>query len=387
MRRPLLPVTRPPRRSPAGRVTRLAVALLLAAAALPAQQAPGRPAAPGAPAAPATATITGTVVDEGGIPVGEARLATADGKAVATTLGDGSFRLEGVPAGKATIELSKPGFTTLVFDFDIAAGVTVSLKLTLVSQPPAPAVDPSVAADSADLADDKPTGTRFAAIRGRVIDSLGKPVFGASVSEASSRTATLTDSGGRFRLSNIEAGLAFVRVRKLGFLAEYFPVTTVEGKTATAVIQLKPAGQQLATVNVREDAMRANPRMQGFYERMKKGGGIFIERTEILQRNAQQVSEVLRGKNGIYVYPQGPGGGAIIAGRAITLGGGGGAGVCPLALVLDGVAIPMRGGSTIDQMVNVQDIRAMEVYNSGPQVPGELQGPQTACGAVVIWTR
>lgn len=375
--------------APAVRSLAVGTALLGALAVgapLHAQQTPARP---GAPAAPAPATITGSVVDEGGLVVAGARIGTPDGKVSAETQEDGTFRLTGVPAGKTTLEVSKPGFTTLVFDFDIAAGVTVSLKLTLVSQPPTPSADvEALAADSADLADDKPTGTRYAAIRGRVIDTLGRPVFGASVAEASSKTSTLTDSAGRFRLQNIEAGLAFVRVRKVGFLPEYFPVTTAEGRTAGAVIQLKAAGQQLATVNVREDAMRANPRMQGYYERMKKGGGIFVERTEILRRNAQQVSEVLRGRNGIYVYPGGPGQGAIIAGRAFGIGGTGGQpGVCPLALILDGVAIPLRGGTTIDQMVNVQDIRAMEVYNSGPQVPGELQGPQTQCGAVVIWTR
>lgn len=368
-------------RSLVAAVTLLTV--LGAASYLHAQQTPARPGAPAAPA-----TITGSVVDEGGLVVAGARIGTPDGKVSTETLSDGSFRLEGVPAGKTTLELSKPGFTTLVFDFDIAAGVTVSLKLTLVSQPPPPEPDPALAADSADLADDKPTGTRYAAIRGRVIDTLGRPVFGASVAEASSKTATLTDSSGRFRLQNIEAGLAFVRVRKLGFLPEYFPVTTVEGRTASAVIQLKAAGQQLATVDVREDAMRANPRMQGYYERMKRGGGIFVERTEILRRNVTQVSEILRGRNGIYVYPQGPGQGSIIAGRAFGIGGAGGQpGICPLALILDGVAIPMRGGTTIDQMVNVQDVRAMEVYLSGPSVPGELQGPQTECGAVVIWTR
>jgi hypothetical protein len=380
-----------PRTPAASLVRQVAVAAallgaLVAGAPLSAQQTPGRPAAP---AAPAPATITGSVVDEAGLVVSGARIGTPDGKLSAETQEDGTFRLAGVPAGKTTLEVSKPGFTTLVFDFDIAAGVTVSLKLTLVSQPPPTEAElATAAADSADLASDTPTGTRYAAIRGRVIDTLGRPVFGASVAEASSKTATLTDSAGRFRLQNIEAGLAFVRVRKLGFLPEYFPVTTVEGKTAGAVIQLKAAGQQLATVNVREDAMRANPRMQGYYERMKKGGGIFLERTEILRRNATQVSEVLRGRNGLYVYPAGPGQGSIIAGRAFGLGGTGGQpSVCPLALILDGVAIPMRGGTTIDQMVNVQDVRAMEVYTSGPSVPGDLQGPQTQCGAVVIWTR
>ncbi len=365
------------RRSPFALLLTLAL-LMIGSGRLAAQQP--TPRAP-APTPAATATVTGTVVDEVGLPVGDALVATPDGKAKANTTADGSFTLTGVVPGKATIEVTKEGFKGLVFDFDIAAGVTVSLKLTIESVPP-----PMVDADSAEMVDDRDTGSRFATVRGRVIDTLGRGVFGAQVSEASSRTATLTDSSGRFRLQNIEAGLAFVRVRKVGFLAEYFPVQTVAGKVATATIQLRPAGQQLATVEVREDAMRPNMRMQGYYERMKKGGGIFIERTELLQRNATQVSDVLRGRNGITVYRgNSPGAGATIAGRGLGIGGGG-VGVCPLPLILDGRLIPLRGTS-LDQWVNVQDVRAMEVYTSGPAVPAELASADTQCGAVVIWTR
>ncbi|MCU0624685.1 MAG: carboxypeptidase regulatory-like domain-containing protein [Gemmatimonadaceae bacterium] len=379
---PVMPMRRPFRNII--RRAALAAWLLASPVALFAQQAPGRPATPAG--APAPATITGTVVDEVGLPVAGARVATPDGTISGDTDASGAFRITGFPPGKTTLDVSKPGFAVLTFDFDIAAGVTVGLKLTLQSVPPP--IGSDIAGDSADMVDDRDTGARTATIRGRVIDSLGRPVFGASVSEASSKTGTLTDSTGRFRLSGIEAGLAFVRVRKLGYLAEYFPVTTVAGKTATAVVQLKPAGQQLATVNVREDAFRANPRMQGYYERMKKGGAIFIDRTEIVQRNATQLSEVLRGRNGIYVYNQGPGRGSIIAGRSFAIGGSGGQpGVCPLAFILDGVNIPLTQGVTIDQLVNVQDIRAMEVYNSGPAVPGELANGATNCGAVVVWTR
>ncbi|MCU0625338.1 MAG: carboxypeptidase-like regulatory domain-containing protein [Gemmatimonadaceae bacterium] len=370
---------RPSRTSLLPGLLKVALLALLGTGSIAAQVTPSP-----APA-PATATVAGTVVDEAGLPVEAATVATPDGRTTTETAADGSFRLAGVTPGTTTLEVFKAGFKGIVFTFDIAAGVTVSLKLTIESVPP-----PMADGDSAEMVDDRDTGARTAIVRGRVIDSAGAPVFGATIAEASSKTTTLSDSSGRFRLQGLEAGLAFIRIRKVGYVAEYFPVTTVAGRTATATIQLRRAtGQQLATVDVRADAdaFRGDYRMQGYYERQKKGGGIFIDRTELMRRNATQVSEALRGRNGVTIYPAGPGMGAVIAGRGLGMGGGSGASACPMPLILDGRLVPMRQGLTIDQLVNVNDIRAMEVYTSGPAVPGELASADTACGAVVVWTR
>jgi Carboxypeptidase regulatory-like domain len=332
----------------------------------------------------ATSTITGTILDEGGIPVEGAQVSLPDGKATTVSGEGGAFRLTGVPAGKATVEVRKEGFGTLVFDFDIAAGVTVAVKLSLLSiPPPLSSGEPEPETSPADAT----ANGRTSIIAGTVTDSARRPLFGVTIEAASSNIKTMTDSAGRFRMLGIEPGLNFVRARKVGFLPEYFPVTTVAGRTTTASINLRPAGQQLAGVEVRADGMQRNSKMRGFYERAAAGTGIFVEREEIVRRNASQVSEILRGRNGINVYGQGANG-ALIAGRTIRMAGGqGGAGVCPLALILDGVNVPLRDGLTIDRVVNVQDVRGIEVYTTGPQVPAELANGATECGAVVVWTR
>jgi len=51
------------------------------------------------------------------------------------------------------------------------------------------------------------------------------------------------------------------------------------------------------------------------------------------------------------------------------------------------VLVPLREGLTIDRVVNLQDVRAIEVYVSGPAVPADLANGNTECGAVVVWTR
>lgn len=361
--------------------TLLLVIALGAASDSAAQQRPARPDT--SIGLRATATLVGSVVDEGAIPVAGAVIKLLDGKASAISGEDGSFRLPGVAAGRATVEVQKMGFGTLVFDFDIAAGVTVAVKLTLLSI--VPEITPDTGAEQ--TVTDTTRNGRMATIAGTVTDSAGRALFGATIEAASRNIRSMSDSSGRFRMLGIEPGLNYIRVRKLGYLPEYFPLNAVAGRTTSASINLRAAGQQLASVEVRADAMKTNSKMRGFYERAALGDGIFVERSEIMNRNASQVSDVLRGRNGINVYARGANG-AMIAGRTVRMASGqGGAGVCPLALILDGVNVPLRDGLTIDRIVNVQDVRGIEVYTTGPQVPAELSNGSTECGAVVVWTR
>jgi protocatechuate 3,4-dioxygenase beta subunit len=365
----------------------VAAALAIALASPRRAAAQQRPATPTA-AAVRSATITGTIVDEGGLVVEGAKISLVNGGSSAVSATNGAFRLTEVPPGKASLTVAKEGFGLLTFEFDIAAGVTVALKLTIESVPPP--MSSSDDAESTDAVSEDTSaapGSRFATLAGRVVDSAGVPLFGVTVDEAGSKLRTMTDSTGRFRLSGLSPGLQMVRARKVGYLPEYFPATTVMGKVTTAAIRLRPAGQQLARVEVKGDAFRGNVKMQGFYERAALGQGVFVTRDEILKRNTTQISDVLRGRNGINVIGGGGGNGATIAGRMLKMAGGQGPGICVLPLILDGVLIEMRNGATVDQFVNVQDVQGIEVYTSGPQVPGSLAMGNTDCGAIVVWTR
>jgi Carboxypeptidase regulatory-like domain len=360
-------------------------ALILLAAGLFPRQGVLAQARPIPNAATATATITGTVVDEAGLSVDSAVVSIIDARLSVVTIANGSFRLAGVSPGKAHIVVRKLGFDPLELDFEIAAGVTAALRLTIVAV--APPMTSDTALNSAAVDSTAATNSRTSTLVGAVVDADGAPLFGATVEEAASSTRTMTDSAGRFRLQGLQPGLSFVRVRKVGYLPEYFSMTAIAGRNINSTIRLTRAGPTLAKVEVRDDALRSDTKLRGFYERAAKGGGVFIERSEILKRNATQLSDILRGRNGITVYGQSAGG-SVIAGRGFRLGGGqAGAGICPLPLILDGVNVPLRDGLTIDRVVSIQDVRAIEVYTSGPSVPAELANGSTDCGAVVIWTR
>lgn len=335
----------------------------------------------------ARATIAGVVLDSLGKPVANATVRVAGGSPSTTTNGQGAFRLAGVPAGEARVQVTGAGYRPLGFQFAIAANVTVSLQLTLLPAPPeaiAPALPPSPVEPSPVTAG-PPDTVRVAAgrsgVSGKVVDSAGRAVFGASVQAISTLQSTVSDSAGRFRLQALSPGLVYIRVRKIGYLSEYFPLQTEAGRVASLTVKLRPSSgaPSLARVEVRADARR-EARMVGFYERMRKANGIFVEREELLRRNASQVTEVLRGRNGINIIRDGSNN-PVVFGRNLT-----GAGYCAMGVILDGVFVNTTGMS-IDQLVNTQDVRAIEVYKSGPGVPSEFQRRETDCGAVIIWTR
>ena len=333
----------------------------------------------------ARATIAGVVMDSLGKPVANATVRVAGGSPSTTTNAQGVFRLEGVPAGEARVQVTGDGYRPLGFEFAIAANVTVSLQLTLLPAPPEAIAPPPPPVEPSPVTVGPPDTVQVAAgrsgVSGKVVDSAGRAVFGASVQAISTLQSTVSDSAGRFRLQALSPGLVYIRVRKIGYLSEYFPLQTEAGRVASLTVKLRPASgaPSLARVEVRADARR-EARMAGFYERMRKANGIFVEREELLRRNASQVTEVLRGRNGVNIIRDGSNN-PVVFGRNLT-----GAGYCAMGVILDGVFVNTNGIS-IDQMVNTQDVRAIEVYKSGPGVPSEFQRRETDCGAVIIWTR
>jgi hypothetical protein len=59
-------------------------------------------------------------------------------------------------------------------------------------------------------------------------------------------------------------------------------------------------------------------------------------------------------------------------------------GWCVPQIYVDGMR--MRTCS-IDDLVSPMDLKGMEVYRSAVEVPAELAGPGSSCGAIALWTR
>jgi Carboxypeptidase regulatory-like domain len=352
--------------------------------------------------------ITGVVVDSAGHPIAGARLVVRDTARLGTAAlrrqqaesdNTGTFRIVDLPVGAHVLEVTRDEFEPAGFQFSLVTGVVASLKITLQRDPLwaelKHVADSIRAADVADsiviaraAASASPVRAKFGngLLLGRVVTPDGAVVGRAQVQAMGTNFNTLTDSSGRFRLSDMPAGPYFLRARKVGYEPVVFSATVVPGDSLDASITLTPfvasAGTRLDTVRVRADYDRSSKRLRGFQERKATARGLFIDREEVLRRRPSQMSDLLRGRANITVQRNGATGGTQVFGPRLSIS----SGYCALALIIDGTLIANAQGS-IDEYVPVDMIQGIEVYNSGTSVPGEFARLGTDCGAIVVWTR
>ncbi len=290
------------------------------------------------------------------------------GTAVVTTDGAGRFRLAGIRAGQARAEVRRAGYTPLGFDFEIAPGLTVELALTLL--PATEVAQESVRVEAIDAAA-IPGGKNV--VEGIVTDSSGRPLRDVQVRGMSTAVEDVTKADGRFRLQKLTPGLQLIRFRKIGQLPEYAQPQLGSAQRVRVSVALQPASgaQRLALVSVRVDA-----RMVAFFERKRRGAGIFIEREELERRSIAEVTDLLRDRAGVQVRRTRDGS-QFVVGRG---------GECRLPVFIDGIAI-LAPDISINRLVNVRDMRAMEVYNSAAWVPSEYRPADDRCGVILVWTR
>jgi hypothetical protein len=320
----------------------------------------------------ATATLTGVIVDSTGTGIAGATVVVEPGDTLAardttrprpraTTDATGAFRVEGVPAGAILLVVEHPRYKAVEAAADVAAGVTIALRITLTEvppPPPEPAPDPA-AVESAPR------------LRGTVTDTAGRPVADADVGYVDgSGTPVRTDSLGRFALPQAEASAAVVRARRLGYRAAYVTRRSVDTSAVTLV--LAPVGQQLGTVRVR--ANWDNRALEAQMQRKKVWGGTHIGREEIERRGAFRVTDVLMGRMGITVRRDASGNGRVL-GRLD----------CPMHVFVNGVHVR---NVSLDEIVNATEVMSVEAYNAAVNTPAEFQVLEDrGCGAVAVWTR
>ena len=275
---------------------------------------------------------------------------------------DGSYKICGIPS-----DLETGVYATIGRDTTTAILTTFRAGLAIVSF--RVAGDPDVAATPAAPA-------MFSGmIRGRVVDSAGRPVANARVASDDGLAISLTQPDGTFQLSGMRAGTRGINVRRIGFLPVSKPVD-VKPQGATSVdIRMAVYVPVLETVRITARRTLALERV-GFAARSKSGAGRYIGPDEIERRNPHRLADLLRMMPMLRTY-YGSGGDPIITGRR---------GEC-LRYYVDG----MRWGDfgdTPDRFLLGREIGAIEVY-SGMTAPAQFMAHQrgSQCSVVVIWTR
>jgi hypothetical protein len=117
----------------------------------------------------------------------------------------------------------------------------------------------------------------------------------------------------------------------------------------------------------------------GFEMRKSRGFGTFITREQIQKKNPRVTTDLFRTVSGIKLLRE-SGTPTVVSTRL------GSTAYCPVRYYIDGASYPLYGQS-IDTMIQVADIGAIEIYPGGATVPPQFGGRESACGVIAIWTR
>lgn len=301
---------------------------------------------------------------------------------------DGMFRICGLPAGfEGTLQATYKGISTSEVRVKaedtplVVQGLKIGNANTVVA---------GVPTDTAALRRQKEaqTGPTFSAITlqtgnavltGRVVNAAGQGVVGARVDVLGTPGATLTRENGEFTLTGLPSGTQSVVVRQIGFAPEERAVElSTRGPARIEIAMTRPA-TMLSTVVVKADRDVGLERV-GYTQRKKIGGGYHLDGDEIQKRAPTMLTDLFRTVPGLRVVPSGNGiDYQIESTRQATNN-------C-VKYWVDGAPFEAVFPGDIDRLLPINEIAAVEVYN-GVSVPPQFQmAGQSACAAIVMWSK
>lgn len=232
----------------------------------------------------------------------------------------------------------------------------------------------------------------------RVTDVQGRPIPFALV-QIENGISRVADDSGRVTLPGERNDSLRLQVRRMGF-NPFVGWTTPDSVTGEHIADLIPLPRALDAVTV--DGRRDTPLARtGFYDRMQRVergaySARFITPEELDMRNPGRVTHMLSGDRFVKVQP-------VDYGKMVLMSRNPN---CAMTILLDGMRATgtleegigfggmMGGGRTrslmsVDELVNVNAVAAIEIYGSMAAAPVELQraaGNSAGCGLVAIWT-
>ena len=214
-----------------------------------------------------------------------------------------------------------------------------------------------------------------------VRDSVGTLLADATV--IVSDVAHRTDSTGEVRIVVPSNAPMFARVRRIGFAPARVMLFPACGVPPIATqVTIDPVATRLTTVTVSaaRRPVYSGP-LASFYERRARGDGVFFTHADMLARNAQRLTDVLRTVNGLGELGMRP---QVLASRSARRP----AERCAPLLVIDGMAQSGLGEISTDSF-DPRGLAGVEVYPDASRTPVEFLALNNGsrCGTVVIWSR
>jgi hypothetical protein len=228
-------------------------------------------------------------------------------------------------------------------------------------------------------AQDASVAVRPVRLTGRVADVVGSAIAKAEIRVTNTSFHAETGTDGRFELTGLPSGSVEVIVRRLGFAPAKIPLQLDSGELRDIRVLLSPVVMMMDSVSVVADAPVIEKAYGGFEQRKSRGFGTFITREQIEKKNPRVTTDLFRTVSGVKLLREN-GTPTVVSTRLGTMA------YCPVRYFIDGTSYPLYGQS-IDTMIQVVDIGAIEVYPGGATVPPQFGGRESACGVVAIWTR
>ncbi|HSU96486.1 MAG TPA: carboxypeptidase-like regulatory domain-containing protein [Gemmatimonadaceae bacterium] len=129
-------------------------------------------------------------------------------------------------------------------------------------------------------------------IVGVVRDTDGRPLPAANVSLHPGDRRTQTDSSGQFALTGLGDNTYTVRARKLGFRPDGWDVRLDKGGRVEVKFALEAAPPLLDTVKVAASQPCPTQSIRAFLCRRQRGGGVFLDYTDIDDKEKNFVGEL-----------------------------------------------------------------------------------------------
>lgn len=207
-----------------------------------------------------------------------------------------------------------------------------------------------------------------------VVDSLtGEPLASALVGINGTVVAT-SDEQGRFSINSVDQGQILLDIRRIGYTPITAEVQVRDGPTGYLRFALPAAPFQLDAIVV--EGKRATyygfGRMRAFADRRRRGIGKTFTRSEIEAAHPFQLSDLMRRVSGARVTPSRFGRNRVSFRNCGSPD-----------IYIDGMLIR---GQALDDVMPIENVGAVEVYNSSASIPAEFLS-LSACAVIVIWTR
>ena len=219
---------------------------------------------------------------------------------------------------------------------------------------------------------------RVARLSGRVADAVGAAIVKAEVLVTNTTIRGETGADGRFELNAVPAGAVEVIVRRLGFSPAKIALDLTAGELRDIRVLLSPVAMLMDSIAIKAEKPEVEVSFGGFERRRARGFGTFLSREDIEKKRPRVVSDLFRTMSGVKMIRDN-GTPTIVSNRLGVV-------ECPLRVFVDGENYPLYGQS-IDVLVHVADIGALEVYPGGASVPPQFGGRESTCGVIAIWTR